>query len=113
MLRSTHTYVELQLSQASYDEIRRKLEAADYKHCFMPDGTIDMHGIGVTRSAEPDMAFHVQKLENGATLDGKQTPLSAQKYERKNDTLAKTLNTVPTTPCAPNPFVKKSRFESK
>ena len=45
----THTYVELDISPAAYDEIRMKLEAADYGHCFMDDGTIDMHGLGLVR----------------------------------------------------------------
>lgn len=47
-IRQTHTYVELELSAAAYDEIARTLRAAGYDHAFMDDGTIDMHGIGVT-----------------------------------------------------------------
>lgn len=49
----THTFVTLGLSDAAYDEIAQKLRAAGYNHCFMDDdGTIDMHGIGVTREKE-------------------------------------------------------------
>lgn len=44
----THTYATLGLSKAAYDEIRDKLKAAGYDHAFIHDGTIDMHGIGVT-----------------------------------------------------------------
>lgn len=47
-IRQTHTYAELGLSRPAYDEIKRKLEDAGYQHAFMEDGTIDMHGIGVT-----------------------------------------------------------------
>lgn len=53
-MRTTYTYAELELSQAAYDEIRQKLEAAGYQHAFMSDGAIDMHGIGVTRLPDPD-----------------------------------------------------------
>lgn len=51
-LRQTHTYAELELSTAAYDEIAAKLRAADYDHAFMDDGTIDMHGIGVTKALD-------------------------------------------------------------
>lgn len=46
-LSTTHTYVILEVSQQTYDEIKRKLEKAGYHHTFMPDGEIDMHGIAV------------------------------------------------------------------
>jgi hypothetical protein len=48
-LRTTYTYAELEVSAAAYDEIAGKLRAADYGHAFH-DGTIDMHGIGLTRA---------------------------------------------------------------
>jgi hypothetical protein len=51
-LRSTYTYVELEVSAAAYDEIAGKLRAAGYDHAFH-GGTIDMHGIGLTRAADP------------------------------------------------------------
>lgn len=47
-LRQTHTYAKLELSPAAYEEIATKLQEAGYDHAFMSDGTIDMHGIGVT-----------------------------------------------------------------
>jgi hypothetical protein len=50
VIRSTHTYAILEVSQAAYDEIRMKLKAADYDHCFHEqDGriVIDMHGIAL------------------------------------------------------------------
>lgn len=46
-MRSTHTYVVLEISQDAYDEIRAKLESAGYQHAFMDGGEIDMHGIAV------------------------------------------------------------------
>ena len=47
-LRQTHTYVELGLSSAAYDEIATKLKEAGYDHAFV-DGAIDMHGLAVTK----------------------------------------------------------------
>jgi hypothetical protein len=50
ILRTTHTFVELPLSPAAYEEIRNKLKAAGYEHCFIRgEDTIDMHGLAVTR----------------------------------------------------------------
>ena len=46
----THTFAELELSPAAYDEIAAKLREAGW---FVDGGAIDMHGIGVTRSAPP------------------------------------------------------------
>jgi len=50
----THTYVELEISLAAYKEIRAKLWAAEYGHCFVVGdedehgtGPIDMSGIAV------------------------------------------------------------------
>lgn len=51
-MRTTHTFVELEVSAASYDEIAGKLRDAGYSHAFI-DQTIDMHGIGLTRGPEP------------------------------------------------------------
>ena len=48
-LTSTHTYVELELSDAAYEEIQQKLREASYDHAFMNDGAIDMHGLAVVR----------------------------------------------------------------
>ena len=44
----TYTYVEMEVSQSAYDEIKAKLEEADYHHALMEDGTLDMNGIGLT-----------------------------------------------------------------
>jgi hypothetical protein len=42
----------MELSQAAYDEILAKMKAADYGHAIEKDGTIDMHGLAVTRSED-------------------------------------------------------------
>src|SRR5687768_10458814 len=52
-LRQTHTYAELEVSAAAYDEVADKLKAAGYDHAFQ-DGVIDMHGIALTRGPEPE-----------------------------------------------------------
>jgi hypothetical protein len=46
-IHHTHTVVILEVSKTAYDEIRAKLEAADYSHTFMKDGEIDMTGIAI------------------------------------------------------------------
>jgi hypothetical protein len=49
-MRSTHTFVVLDISPEAYNEIAAKLHAADYGHCFIEqDGrtVIDMAGIAV------------------------------------------------------------------
>lgn len=47
----TYTYAVLEISKAAFDEIKAKLEAANYQHQFVKadDGTIeiDMHGLAV------------------------------------------------------------------
>lgn len=52
MIRATHTFAELELSQSAYDEIATKLRDAGYDHAFTEGGAIDMHGIGVTRAED-------------------------------------------------------------
>lgn len=53
----THTFAELEISAAAWDEIALKLRAAGYDHAFV-SGAIDMHGIGVTRAPEPVVTKH-------------------------------------------------------
>jgi hypothetical protein len=45
-----HTYAELEISPAAYDEIEAKLRAVGYDQALV-DGAIDMHGIGLVRAA--------------------------------------------------------------
>lgn len=47
-LRQTHTFATLEVSQAAFDEIEKKLREAGYDHAFV-DGLIDMHGIALER----------------------------------------------------------------
>lgn len=48
MSRHTHTYVTLDVSAATFAEIKAKLEVAEYWHVFNADKTeIDMTGIAV------------------------------------------------------------------
>ena len=51
-LTSTYTFVELEIPAEMYDWFRKTLAEAGYEHCFMDDGTIDMHGIGLIRAGE-------------------------------------------------------------
>lgn len=54
-MRSTHTYAELPVSAAVYDEIAQKLRDAQYHHVFMEGGAMNMHGIGLTKTEQvPD-----------------------------------------------------------
>lgn len=51
-LRTTHTYVVLEVSEAAYKEIREKLLKAEYYHCFDSReegdaGPIDMTGLAI------------------------------------------------------------------
>jgi hypothetical protein len=42
-------HANLEVSDDTYNEIRRLLKAAGYTHAFGSDGSIDMHGIGLTK----------------------------------------------------------------
>jgi hypothetical protein len=55
-IRQTHTFVVLEISQAAFDEIKAKLEAAGYQHAFNEDEDglkIDMQGIAVAAEKPP------------------------------------------------------------
>ncbi len=43
----THTYAEVAVSKAVFDEVKAILKAAEYEHAFIDDDTIDMHGLGL------------------------------------------------------------------
>jgi hypothetical protein len=55
-LRRTHTYAEMEISPAAFDEIAEKLKDAGYGHAFIREEgcwpTLDMHGIGLVRGAD-------------------------------------------------------------
>ena len=50
-MRSTYTYVVMEVSPATYAEIRKKLVDAGYDHALHNDGNdhevLDMHGIAL------------------------------------------------------------------
>ena len=50
-LTRTHTFAELEVSEAVRNEIAEKLRSAGYDHAFV-DGAIDMHGIGLVLEKE-------------------------------------------------------------
>ena len=58
MLRSTYTYVTLEVSESTYYEIYDRLREAGYDHCFnksdsgskAPD--IDMHGLALVKKSD-------------------------------------------------------------
>ena len=54
-MRATHTYATMDVSKATFEEIRSKLMAAGYDHAEQRnDGVVmlDMHGIALTKEAE-------------------------------------------------------------
>jgi hypothetical protein len=61
-LRSTHTFVELEVPAELYDFVTKAMIDADYGHVFevgskpepgKDSGPIDMHGIALTRGPAP------------------------------------------------------------
>lgn len=49
----THTYVTLEVTWSTYEEIRSKLLAAGYDHAVSSEH-IDMHGLALTPPGGPD-----------------------------------------------------------
>lgn len=69
----THTFAELEVSAATYDEIEKLLKAAGYGHAFIPmEGgvAIDMHGIGLKRAAPADVSQSFGVQPRSARLGG-------------------------------------------
>ena len=63
-MRSTYTYVTLDVSQSAFEEISRKLEEAGYYHLFHRDHkngplVIDMHGLALQQ--EPNVVKEVRE----------------------------------------------------
>ncbi len=55
-MTTTHTYAILEVSQATYDEIKKKLQDAGYQHQIYqddPDEIVDMFGIAL-RTENPE-----------------------------------------------------------
>jgi hypothetical protein len=76
-VRSTHTYVVMEVSQPVYDEVRHRMMEAGYQHALHSgDGAevIDMHGIALrSLPAEPERGgvLHV-----GLTSDGREVVIN-------------------------------------
>lgn len=53
MIKQTHTFAKLKVSQQAYEEIEELLRHAGYDHAFIREGDepplIDMHGIALER----------------------------------------------------------------
>ena len=48
-VRQTHTYVTMEVSPSTYEEIADRMRAAEYDHVFGRDGEIDMAGIAIAK----------------------------------------------------------------
>lgn len=73
-IRSTYTYVTMELSEAAHAEIKAKMLAAGYGHAVHGD-TIDMHGIAVIPPAAPTRDFSAgpgDGPKNYSTFDQRQ-----------------------------------------
>ncbi len=56
-MRSTHTYVMLEISEPAFKEIEEKLRLAQYDHCFHLEAgalLIDMHGLALVAEKPTD-----------------------------------------------------------
>jgi hypothetical protein len=61
-MRSTYTYVTLEVSESAYNEIATKLKNAGYDHVFHKEGSrvlIDMHGLAL--DVEPSIVKEVRE----------------------------------------------------
>ena len=47
----TYSYVILEVSPSTYNEIAAKLHEAGYDHAFNDEGEIDLHGLALVKSA--------------------------------------------------------------
>ncbi len=54
-LRQTYTYVEMPVTQSTYDEIAAILREAKYDNAFDKDGTIDLHGLALVVKENSDV----------------------------------------------------------
>lgn len=54
-IRQTHTYVTMEVTQSTWNEIATKMRDAEYDQAFMENDEIDMHGIAVVPSSEPSI----------------------------------------------------------
>lgn len=94
MIKQTHTFVDLALSPAAFDEIKEKLEQAGYHHVFMDLGKrINMAGIALVPepvavrwirackgcvSEGPDIEIKQDLPSKPCEMCGKKTPYVAR-----------------------------------
>lgn len=67
----THTYVLMEVSQATYDEVARLMRGACYDHVFGRDNEIDMNGIAVVPRKEEQMD-HPAGMPGNMPVDAKE-----------------------------------------
>lgn len=69
-MRSTYTYVTLEVSSAAYQEIKALLEKAGYQHAFHEDRQdgvlIDMHGLALKEGSDGSASAASAGRANGA-----------------------------------------------
>ena len=65
-MKQTHTYVILEVSRHTFEEISEKLKEAHYDHAFAQDGkVIDMQGIAIeSNNIACSCGVRVHELEN-------------------------------------------------
>jgi len=61
----THTYAVLDVTRATYEEIRAKLDAAGYADRFHEDGLIDLHGLAIQPQEEEGTACGTKSTNIG------------------------------------------------
>lgn len=76
MIKQTHTFARLEVSQRTFDEIKQRLQEAEYQHAFHFDteekvNTIDMQGIALVepKPVAPGTPVYVrieEAIEHGA-----------------------------------------------
>jgi len=54
-MMGTHTYVELEVSATTFNEVWKALSEAGYQHAFMNELTIDMQGIALVLKIPDDL----------------------------------------------------------
>jgi len=62
-MRTTHTYVTMEVPKELHDLVRANMEAAGYQHAINDEGEIDMHGIALV--AEVDSRTESQRAAEG------------------------------------------------
>jgi len=60
----TYTYVTMEVSEATFNEIAKKLDDAGYDHAIdTEEGILDMHGLALTTSSQPSIEDRLKQLE--------------------------------------------------